>query len=138
MSVNTRHVLEHGWKHTVFICPSVCGAVRVCHYGQTLNCERQFVVLIPLAAPRPTYARRTASAIFVLEQSLENLRCESRGRKKRHECENTCPKQPPRRDHFCQAVPYFLAPMCKCTARPTVQGCTCARLLLVSLAEKVC
>jgi hypothetical protein len=27
-------------------------------------------VLIPLAAPRPTYARRTASAIFVLEQSL--------------------------------------------------------------------
>jgi hypothetical protein len=64
----------------LYLWPERMRRCQGCHDGQTLNCERQFVVLIPLAAPRLSYARRTASAIFVLERSLGVLRYESRGR----------------------------------------------------------
>jgi hypothetical protein len=66
LSVNTRHVLEHGWKHTVFNCPSVCGAVRVAITGRHCIARGNLWCQVPFAAPRPTYARRTASAYYVV------------------------------------------------------------------------
>jgi hypothetical protein len=108
-----------------------------CHYGQTLNCERQFVVLIPLAAPRLSYARRTASAIFVLERRLGILRYESRGRESGMIVEHMS-KVAAAAGPLLLGSPLCLAPMCKCIAQPTVLGYTCARIYCYFLLQRRC
>jgi hypothetical protein len=111
----------------LYLWPERMRRCQGCHYGQTLNWERQFLVLRPFAAPRLSYARRTASANLCLELRLGILRYESRGRESGMIVEHlsiVAAAAGP----LLLGSPRCLAPKCKCTAQPTVQGCTCARL----------